>query len=328
MPRGKKTRPEVENYIIHTSQKLPNLTGSEIAEMVLNKFGNEIDKTTVRKIINRNQATPPTFSSISRHSTSPEFRRHLDELKNPLLSLLEIEPLGVHDYDLAVWYSRPMDPCWPVPGGQICKENARKLRFLLTVEEKLEWFYLRQHLHGDELWDDIESLKREAAFDIESRLALFRAIIIETEKPVDQGGLGFPLDMEMKNDGPNRPAVGLAYVFAFYDQVLSRSLNLSHGAITIGAFLPISGMEHTNTFHLSNGPAISASEEDQRDRAISFMVERQETMIPLSEARASAKGYRAVETRVENVKRHIQRLRLALGFPPGSKCDGCENWVS
>jgi len=229
-----------------------------------------------------------------------------------------------------VWFSRPKDPCWPVPGGQICKGDVgERLHFLLGVEEKLEWSYLQQHLQEDELWDDIESLKRETTFDIEGRLALFRAIIIEIEKPVDKGGLGFPLDMEMKNDGPKRPAIGLAYVFALYDQVLSRSLKLPYSPIAKRALLPISGMgEHTNTLHFGNGPAISWSEEGQRERAITFMIERQETMIHLPEAGTAVNSYRAVEKGVESVKSHIDRLRLALGFPTGSKCDGCENWVS
>ena len=177
------------------------------------------------------------------------------------------------------------------------------------------------------MWDDIELLKRETAFDIERRLSLFRAIIIEIERPEDKDGLGFSVDLEMKYDGSDRPAVGLAYAFALYDQILSRSLNQSHGPIAEGAFLPISGMEHTNTLHLATGPAIYAPDEGQRVRAINFIVEGQETMVQLPEASAAAEGYRTAEKGVENVKRHIQRLRLALGLPLGSECEACKNWV-
>ena len=329
MRSGEKTIPEVEKFIIETKHELPNLSFSKIADRVFDKYHYKIDKGTVRNVIKRNPPTSSNYSSASPYGISPELRRHFDELKSPLLDLLGIAPLGAHDYDLAVWYSHTNDPCWPVPGGQICKGyEGEKLRFRLDVEEKLEWSYLRQHLQGDELWDDIELLKREAASDIEGRLGLFRAIIGEIERPEDEGGLGFSVDLEMKYDGSNRSAVGLAYAFALYDQVLSRSLKLSHGPLSEGAFALISGMKRTNTLHLANGPAIFAPDEIQRMQAITFIIKGQETMVQLPEANAAAEGYRLAETRVENVKRHIQRLRLVLGFPLGSECDGCENWVN
>ena len=68
------------------------------------------------------------------------------------------------------------------------------------------------------------------------------------------------------------------------------------------------------------------SEPDQCANATKYFLRKQEEMKSLPQAQAAGKAYRIAEAATEDVKGHIERLRLAVGFPLGSVCDGC--WES
>ena len=241
----------------------------------------------------------------------------------PLLDLRGIGQLSVHDNDLAVWYSRPADPQWPIAKGRVIRDANGSLAIRLDVEEKLEWRYLHQHLPDDQIWPAIVFWKQAIAHDLAARTDLLREVVSHIER-----GLGLPIDMSMPHSGGERPAVGLAYAFALYDQLLSRSLGLRHGPVTRDAFRFISGLEETNTLHLANGPAIKYSDKDQKDVAIEFILKAQEGLGDLPKAKPTADAYGEAERATREVKKHVERLRLAVGFPTGSVCDACSNWVS
>ena len=52
-------------------------------------------------------------------------QEHRNELMPALLDVSGIGQLAVHDYDLAVWYFKPDDPCWPIAKGKVCRNRAR-----------------------------------------------------------------------------------------------------------------------------------------------------------------------------------------------------------
>ena len=98
--------------------------------------------------------------------------RHRGELLPTLLDLREIGAFPVHDYDLAVWQSRPEDPCWPVAKCEICRDSGGELTVRLHAQQRLQWNYLEQHLSGDRVWDAIDSWKQAMAEDMRARLDL------------------------------------------------------------------------------------------------------------------------------------------------------------
>lgn len=241
----------------------------------------------------------------------------------PFLNLQGIEPFSLHNFDLATWYSRPEDPSWPIAKGRTYREPDGSLTVKLDAEDKLEWKYLQQHLPGDPVWAAIDIWEEAMAQALSGGLSLLETTIQHIQRPPEEGGLGLPVDLKMPYWGGDKPAVGLAYAFALYDQVISRSLGLNHGSITRGAFAFIGGLEGTNTLQLANGPAIKYSDEGQREEAIEFFLKAQGEWVALPEARAAAEAYRKADQATGEVKGHIDRLRLAVAFPPGSVCDAC-----
>jgi hypothetical protein len=71
----------------------------------------------------------------------------------------------------------------------------------------------------------------------------------------------------------------------------------------------------------SPGPA-------QREAAVDFFLHAQEEWVSLEEVKAAAEAYWLAEHRTEEVKGHLERLKLDLGFPKGSLCEGCRGWAT
>jgi hypothetical protein len=112
---------------------------------------------------------------------------------------------------------------------------------------------------------------------------------------------------EMGYMGSTQPALSLYYAFAIHDQVMSRSLNLRHARHSRGAFWS----EFPNTVHLAGQPVISSPDPTQREAAIEFLLKTQEEFVSLPEAKATANAYQLAEHRTDEVRGHLDRLRLA-----------------
>ena len=67
----------------------------------------------------------------------------------------------------------------------------------------------------------------------------------------------------------------------------------------------------------------NAPKPGQCDKATDYFLKAQLEMKSLPEAKAAGEAYRFAELAIEEVKGHIDRLRLAVRFPTGSVCDGC-----
>jgi len=79
--------------------------------------------------------------------------------------------------------------------------------------------------------------------------------------------------------------------------------------------------------YLGGRPVVKAAGKARRQHAIEYLLSAQTESIPLAEESGAPGSYRAAEQSVEELRSHINRLRLAAGFPPGSICDGCRLWV-
>ena len=253
------------------------------------------------------------------HGQKNEHRR---ALMSALLEVHGIDPMALHHYDLAVFYSLPHEPHWPVPRGQIYSGNEGSLVIKLDVEEKLEWTYLQQHLLSVPIWEVLDECKRAMSADIARRLELLGAVIGRVERPLKEDGLGMKVVTDMPYMGGKERAVSLYYAFTIHDQALSRALGLQHLPLRREALFP---QERTSmqTIHLGDRTVINSPDPDERERAAEFLLKVQEEWISLPEAEAAVEAYQLAEKATEQVNREIDRLRLAVVFPPGSTCDAC-----
>jgi hypothetical protein len=252
---------------------------------------------------------------------NPQLLRDDWDLLSPvLLNLKELGPMADHDYDLAVWYSRPEEPSWPVPKGRVCRGPDGVLSVRLNGEEKLEWRYLQQHLGDDPVWDAREKWKGYMCQDIAARMGLLQAVVQRIESPAEEGGLGCPVLVERGptslEDGHDL-RVTLYYAFTLYDQLLSRSLGLAHGAISGEGFTA------EEVIRLGNWPVIAGSDPAQRKGAVDYLLKAQEDLFQLPEVGKAKEAYLAAKQATHEAKEHLERIRLRARFPRGSVCDAC-----
>lgn len=248
--------------------------------------------------------------------------KHWERLTPDLLDLVGISALSVHDFDLATFYSRPTEPSWPIPKGQVVRGSDGTLTVVLTGEDNLEWAYLRKHLQTDDVWEAIEKTKRALAHDLSVRLGLLEAVVKQIQKPSDDGGCGLIVVNDVR-DSQVDEAVDLYYAFTIYDQILSRCLGLPHAPKEQRDFMS----DEPNIVYLGGRPVLKTTDETRRQRAVDYLLWAQTGLMPLAEESGAPGTYRAAEQSVEDLRRHVNRLRLAAGFPPGSTCDGCRLWV-
>ena len=78
---------------------------------------------------------------------------------------------------------------------------------------------------------------------------------------------------------------------------------------------------------LGGDPVAQALEQGQPEEAIKYFLKAQEELKSLPEARSAGEAYCSARKAAGFVVGHIDRHKLAVGFPPGSVCDGCQEWV-
>lgn len=248
--------------------------------------------------------------------------KHRQQLTPVLLDLGGISVFSVHDFDLATFYSRPTEPSWPVSNGQVIRGPDGVLAVELTGERNLEWAYLRQHLQNDGVWEAIEKAKRALAKDLSVRLGLLEAVVKQIQKPSDDGGCGLIVVNDVR-DSQVDEAVDLYYAFTIYDQILSRCLGLPHAPKEQRDFMT----DEPNIVYLGGRPVLKTPDEARRQHAVDYLLWAQTGLTSLAEESGAPGTCHAAEQSVEDLRSHINRLRLAAGFPPGSTCDACRLWV-
>ena len=131
----------------------------------------------------------------------------------------------------------------------------------------------------------------------------------------------------MSQDGMSGPALSLFYAFSVSDQVLSQSIGRRHSLHPRETFRT----EAPNVTHLVGRPVVSSSEPAHHKTAVELALRAQKKWVSLDEvqvaARAYQRAYQRVRTETQEVWSNLERLSLALGFPQGSRCDACRDWV-
>lgn len=331
---GKRISPTIEAFVVNTKRNAPGLTYPNIADRVVERFGeaSRIDRSSVQRILARAGIQGRTMAGVagnlrgignesmnyqgSSGQPDPEHRR---TLLAPLLDLKEVQPMGMHDYDLAIWHSRSNLSSWPLAKGQVCRSPSRTLEVRLDIESRMEYRYLRQHLPDDLIWSALEAFRQMMAHDIAARLTLLEKVTALVERPEAEGGTGLTVIPDL-DFGTEKEAVSSYYVFTIHDQVLSRCLGLNHAAKERREF----SREAPNLTRLGSYTVISGPDEGRHTRLIELLLKAQEEWTDLPEAGAAAEAYRLAEAATSEVRQQLDRLRLAVGFPTGSRCQGCD----
>ena len=325
MKKGERIPEIVREFVRNLSQDDPDLSYSQIKERAEARFPRvRIDKSSVGNIVRR-----PKKESGSDTKRDPATQLDLEEHRKRLMTALEfldgLEPLTLHDRDLATWWSRPDTADWPIPKGRAWRQTDGSLAVTLNAESRTEWPYLRQHFAEYHLWDEIENCKQNLARDLSSRLRLLDAIAERISLPSEEGGLALSIGAELGFVEVTRPEVTIYYVFTIYDQVLSQCLELRHGHKTLEEFVP---GPVANTTYLGGIPVVRSADGAQREEVIQFLLRGQAAWILLPETLAAAEAYRNAKAETDSLIQDIDRLRLTPGFLRGSKCELCEPFVN
>jgi hypothetical protein len=225
------------------------------------------------------EAFPITNSGVPPPPGPPnlEIQVHREKLLKVLDVLANVEPLPLHDRDLATWWSRPEVSDWPVSKGRVWRERDGSLRVELNAESKREWRYLRQHLAGSQPWQAVEECKKALAADMAARLTLMDCIALSIQDAPDRGGLDLPIEADLGFIAVTRSVVTIYYLFTIHDQVLSQALGLRHAPKRKEEF-DYRDPGYPEVVSLGGIPVIRSPDAKVRTGAVSFLVEAQERL--------------------------------------------------
>ena len=255
-------------------------------------------------------------------------RARMEVHRTILLESLEgLRGIGVfplHHFDLALWVSRPSDPCWPIGGGFMCRGARGHLTVCLDVEKREKFGLLRQHLPQDSLWPSLRVWKRSMSRDISARIRLLKGVVRTIERPAPRGGLGLPVIPDMGFGGTPEPAISPHYAFGIYDQALSLVLGLRSDLHGPGDFT----RSTPEIIDLEGRPAISAEDPTLIAQVKDFLYRAEAEWVGLPETRAAADTYRQAEEHTEALNAHRERVQSLSDFPSGSRCAECRPWAT
>jgi hypothetical protein len=261
--------------------------------------------------------------STDRVSTNPvAIQRHFDNLMTPLLGLLEVLPLGIHDRDIGIWFIRPNEENWPVTKGRAYRNGDVISELKLDAEEasEPEFELLKQHMPDDPVWKAIEGWKTAMTKDLTARFALLRKVVDHIESLGEDGGLEMPVEEQPERSSRTGTIAGVFLAFIVYDQILTDTMQLRHGFYNRDRveYLP------PDLTQVAGFSIVRTDNENDRQRAIDFFFEDWKGVDWKPEVDALARAYRAAESASDEVKRRVNMLRLGTGFPQGSRCVACQ----
>lgn len=249
-----------------------------------------------------------------------DVEKHRHDLLIPVISQLrDISVFPARDLDLAIFWSRPSEPSWPIGSGKLERQTSGRLGISLFIEGKLEWDYLRQHLIDDPIWDAINSWKQTMVKDLNARFGLLDKIVAET-----QSRIGIPVLADLARSGNDKDALGLYYAYTIFDQVFSRVVGIPLAQKCKNDFT----FEPPNVTLLGSYMVIRGQDRSLHTLAINYLLEAQVSLAELVETRAVRAAYKSALSKTALVKKHSERIRLAVAFPEGSTCDGCSRRVT
>ena len=249
-----------------------------------------------------------------------DMEKHRYDLLTPVISQLrDISVFPARDFDLAIFWSRPSEPSWPIGGGYVGRQTRGRLGSCLFVEEKLEWDYLHQHLIDDPIWDAIDKWKQAMVMDFTARFGLLDKIVAEI-----QSKIGLPVLDDLARSGNDKDGLGLYYAYTIYDQVFPRAV----GIRLVQKHKEDFTFEPPNVTHLGGYMAVRSRDLHLHTLAIDYLLDAQVSLAELPETRTVRAAYKSALSKTALVKKHSERIRLAVAFPAGSKCDGCSQLVT
>jgi hypothetical protein len=241
-------------------------------------------------------------------------QKHRDTIIEAVIPELKgINVFPPRDFDLAIFWSRPNEPSWPISKGSITRQDGGII-VGLAVEAKLEWAYLRQHLKNDAIWDAIDVWKQAMVRDITARFGLLDKIVGEA-----QSRIGLPVLADLQGPSSDKEALGLYYAYTIYDQVFSRVVAIPLSPKRREEF----SFEEPNIARLGGYIVVCSHDLSLRKKAIDYLIRAQVSLAKLPEAEAARVAYEEALSETASVKKHMDRIRLVVAFSKGSRCDSC-----
>ncbi|NQT72455.1 MAG: hypothetical protein HQ553_06750 [Chloroflexi bacterium] len=322
MKQGQETPEDVKQFILETNRALPKLSQREIADRVKIILGVEIDKTTVGRILGRNRTkskqliSAPTVPPIY---SNEQMDRHHKKLLHPLKGLQDIEVFPSARDDLASWLMGTNDHKWSIKQGHVRQDSKGEISVELSIEAKLEWEYLQQHLDKHRIWQAIEDWKAAMIQDLIARRELFKALWCNVEQ-----GTGLEIARDIMHTKVDREMLGPDYVFGIYDHVFRKIIGCVGLPWTWESFVVeengriiLDGTKYTIAF---------LTEPQTRERIIKYFLEAQTKFTELREAKSAKEPYHQAQECTRRVKDELGGILLAPGLHPDSKCEKCEPW--
>jgi len=275
----------------------------------------KIDPKTIRTWLS-DRSSQDRLQSIGHF----DMEKHRHDLLIPVISQLrDISVFPARYLDLAIFWSRPSEPSWPIGSGKLERQTSGRLGIRLFIEDKLEWAYLRQHLKDDPIWDAIDGWKQAMVMDFTARFGLLDKIVAETQSRIGLSVLG-----DLARSGNDKDGLGLYFAYTLYDQVFSRVVGIPLAQKRKEDFT----FEPPNVTSLGSYLIVRSHDISLHTLAINILLDAQVSLAELAEARAVRTAYKSALSRTALVRKHSDRIRLAVVFPEGSTCDGCSQWVT
>lgn len=247
-----------------------------------------------------------------------DMQKHRDTIIRAVVPELDLDVFPTRDFDLAIFWSRPNELGWPISKGRMKRHDSGFI-VQLAVEEKLEWAYLRQHLKDDPIWDAINAWKQAMVMDLTARFGLLDKIVAETQSRIE-----LPVRGDLTGSESDQDALGLYYAYTIYDQVFSRVVGILLSPKRKEEF----SFEEPNVTRLGGYMVVCSHDLSLHEKAIDYLVGAQVSLAELPETRAVRAAYKSALSKTALVKKHSERIRLAVVFPEGSKCVGCSQLVT
>jgi hypothetical protein len=249
---------------------------------------------------------------------SPEGRHHREELRAFLLDLDGIGPLPLREAQL-MKLATTEHLEWPAAKGQFIWTSDSHWELCLAAENHREWDYLQQHLVDDPFLTHIDDWKHSMTADLAARLELIYAIASIVTGPENEGGTGMPL-LSLAHNDEDTAGIHPYFVFALYDQILSRLLDL-----------PVS-QKRREDFHedvpgttfLGSWPMASSPGSDHWHAAVMVFLKSQIDLLKLPTADNAKLAFEDVRTCTRVLAEDLERFRLQSGLFATSRCDGCK----
>jgi len=266
--------------------------------------------------------------SVKRQNLDPLQRdAYIEKLKEHWVGLLAIlgELQGVvavyapDPRELRQWIVRATtEPERQGPGGMLRREPGGTISFKLFAEDREEWPYLNEHLAGDSLLtkklDWVQSICR----DLESRWALFEALLRYVEANTGLTVRVSPNDGDIKADGLHN-----YYIDMIYNQVFRNACGLS--PVPMEQNRLTCNLEDRGLYFEDHLVAIGCDKQGEGE-ALRLLFNRQTDFAVIAEAKPAGEAYRQVDEQSQVLKGALARFLQLSGSTPDTRCAVCKPW--